>query len=78
MDIKLKTPQTGYEQFEAGDTIENAEEIFGVAQARYLVEQGHADVVGKGAAATEQAIADQNANETADIKAKPGKPEKPA
>ncbi|WP_147367978.1 hypothetical protein [Fibrisoma montanum] len=48
MTIKFKESLagTGYEQYE-GKTVENAETIFGPAQAAYFLETGTAEAVGE-------------------------------
>lgn len=57
MDIKItkSLEGSGYDKYKVGDKIENAELIFGDAQARYLVETGHAEPVN--ASKTEKAVA---------------------
>ncbi len=57
MDIKLKEALPGYDQYKVGDTIKDAEAVFGPAQTRYLLETGSATPVGE---TTEKATADKN------------------
>lgn len=46
MDIVLKKSLEGTgHDFKVGETIEDAEKIFGPAQAAYLLESGHAEPV---------------------------------
>ena len=56
MNIKLTVALPGYDQYKPGDTIKDAESIFGVAQTRYLLETNSATPVGE---ATEKATADK-------------------
>jgi hypothetical protein len=66
MDLKFVKDlpeETGYDN-KKGDTVENAEEVFGAAQTRYFIETGHAEPV-KGK--TETATLKAN-TETADKK----------
>ncbi|GAB3324320.1 hypothetical protein GCM10027299_21500 [Larkinella ripae] len=65
MTIKFKEDLTGTAySYKKGDVVENAEEVFGAAQARYFVEQGQADEPG---VKTERAT-DKPKTETADAK----------
>ena len=55
MDIKFTKSLEGttVTAYKKGDTCENAELVFGDAQARYFVETGYAEIVG---AAKEKAV----------------------